>query len=399
MKPNTQPSPLKVTIVGAGIGGLATALGLRMQGHNVQVFEKSKFGNEVGAAIVLPANVYGLLKKFGINPEEHGSNTEDIRSFYTLKGDLMFENDLTGHGGAARLIHRVDLHESLKEAAVASGVEIHLAHPVKSIDPERGTVTLSSGQSFTADAVIGADGVKSTVRTIVVPDAPSPEPFHISMFRMLIPCSKLASLQETSRFINPPGKMTIFMSEDGRRTVSYPCRSNTVMNVAACFPTCYSRAYKDDMEINKHMLDIFSDFHTSAKTLLESADEVSVWPLYDLPALGNWSNGRATLVGDAAHPLLPYAAQGGAQALEDAATLAVLLGRGTSAEEVPKLFQSYFDVRHGRVDWVQEFARDADQSSPQNPGIRPKLNPVEFFNTVHDYDAWAVAEEKLRRHE
>jgi salicylate hydroxylase len=397
MDPTKQVPPLSIIVVGAGIGGLATALGLRRQGHNVQIFEKSKFNNEVGAAIVLPGNVHNLLNKLGVNPEEHGSNTEDIRSFYTHTGVLMFENDLIGQGGTARLIHRVDLHETLKEAALASGVQIQLASPVQSIDPETGTVMLGSGETLKGDAVIGADGVHSVVRNFVVPNAPLPKPFQISMFRMLIPRDKLASQPDATLFINPPGKMTIFMSDNGRRTVSYPCRSNTVMNVAACFPTCYTKKYANEEEVKAHMLEIFSDFHPSPKALLQAADNVSVWTLYDLPALDNWSSGRAALVGDAAHPLLPYAAQGGAQALEDAATLAVLLKPGISAEQVPEILQSYFDMRHERANWVQRFARDADQSTPQNPGVKPTIDPVQFFEEVHKHDAWTVAEEKVRQ--
>src|SRR2546423_2673142 len=169
MNPSKQEAPLNIIIVGAGIGGLATALGLRREGHNVRIFEKSKFGNEVGAAIVLPANIYSLLKRLGVDPEEHGSNTEDIRSFYTMKGDLMFEKDLTGYRGAARLIHSVDLHEALKGAAMAQGVQINLASPIKSVDPTAGFVTLNNGQSITADVVIGADDIRSVIRKFIIP--------------------------------------------------------------------------------------------------------------------------------------------------------------------------------------------------------------------------------------
>jgi 2-polyprenyl-6-methoxyphenol hydroxylase-like FAD-dependent oxidoreductase len=394
----TKQLPLKISIVGAGIGGLAASLGLRQEGHEVQIFEKSKFANEVGAAVVLPANVYGLLKRLGVDTEGHGSNTEDIRGFYSLNGDLIFENDLTGYGGAARLMHRVDLHEALKEAAVARGVKISLSSPVESVDAEAGSVTLNTGQIITADAVIGADGLNSVVRKGIVPDTPAPTPFHLSMFRMLIPCSKLAASPDTTRYVNPPGKMTIFSSNDGRRVVNYPCRSNTIMNVAVVYPSCFAKSYKNDTEMKEHMLEIFSDFHSSSLALLANAEEFGTWTLYDLPALGKWSCNRATLMGDAAHPLLPYAAQGAAQALEDAAALAVLLGRETTASQVPERLQVYYDARHERAEWVQDFARGADQSTPQNPGVPPKINPVEFFEAVHNHDAWTFAEKKLQEH-
>jgi 2-polyprenyl-6-methoxyphenol hydroxylase-like FAD-dependent oxidoreductase len=398
MEPNKQTFPLNISIVGAGIGGLAASLGLRREGHEVQVFEKSKFANEVGAAVVLPINVYGLLKRLGVNTEEHGSNTEDIRSFYSLKGDLIFENDLTGYGGAARLIHRVDLHEALKEAAMGQGVKIHLSSPVELVDVERASVTLSNGQVIVADAVIGADGLNSVARKSIVPGAPSPAPFHLSMFRMLIPCSKLAASPETTRYVNPPGKMTIFASNDGRRVVNYPCRSNTIMNVAVVYPSCFAKPYEDDREMKQHMLEIFSDFHSSSHALLANAEEFGTWTLYDLPALETWSRGRATLMGDAAHPVLPYAAQGAAQALEDAAALAVLLERGTTASQVPDRLKLYYNTRHERAEWVQDFARGADQSTPQNPDVPPKINPVEFFEAVHNHDAWVFAEERLQEH-
>ena len=170
------------------------------------------------------------------------------------------------------------------------------------------------------------------------------------------------------------------------------------MNMAVLFPTCLAKPCDNDADLRKHMLDLFSDFHPSSIALLSSADEVGIWTLYDLPALSTWSRGCATLMGDAAHPLLPYGAQGGAQALEDAAALAVLLGRGTTAEQIPERLQLYFEIRHERADWVQGFARSCDQSTPQNPGVKPNMDPAKFFATVQEHNAWDFAEERLREH-
>jgi 2-polyprenyl-6-methoxyphenol hydroxylase-like FAD-dependent oxidoreductase len=170
------------------------------------------------------------------------------------------------------------------------------------------------------------------------------------------------------------------------------------MNVAVVFPTSFAKAYDSVADLKKHMLEMFSDFHPSSIALLGSADEVSIWTLYDLPALSTWSHGCVTLMGDAAHPILPYAAQGAAQALEDAATLAVVLGRGTKAAQVSQRLQLYFDIRHQRANWVQDFARGADQSTPENPGVKPEIDPAEFFKVVYDHDVWQFAEDKLREH-
>jgi salicylate hydroxylase len=387
-------SILEIAIVGAGIGGLATGIGLRRAGHNVRVFEKSKFANEVGAAIVIPANVDGIMKKLGIDSEKHGANLENVRSFRSMNGDLMFEQDYTGQEAAGRLIHRVDLHEALKTSALSEGVEIILGSTVVAIDPTAATVALKTGALIKADAVIIADGVHSNNREFVDPKAPSPSVFHISMFRMLIPCSKLAECPDTTIFLNPPGKLSIYMVEGGRRVVAYPCRSNTVMNAAGLYPSSLFKEHDSPEAVQNQLNEIFSDFHVSCTSLFKAATDVSQWRLYDLQPLNTWVSGRAALMGDAAHPVLPYAAQGGAQALEDAAALSVFLGRGTTAEQVPERLRLFYENRHERAEWVQEFARSADHADPDS---KPSVDPAKFFELVHNHDAWEHAEAGLEK--
>ncbi|CAO2650992.1 Nn.00g092890.m01.CDS01 [Neocucurbitaria sp. VM-36] len=388
--------PLDIVIVGAGIGGLAAAIGLLQEGHNVRILEKSKFANEVGAALALPSNLNGPLAKLDLDPDQFGANREDFRTFFTKDGHLMFEQDLRNF--PARLVHRVDFHEALRLAAVSRGAEIHLSSQVTFVDPDSGTVTLGTGEIFTADAIIGADGIHSVVRKYVAPAAREPEPFLRSMFRMLIPCSRLAASTQCKAFLDPPGKMSIFTSEDGRRTVCYPCRSNTIMNVGALFPSSMSRRYDTAEEMKEHMTQIFADFHPSPQALISAADELSLWTLYDLPALETWNHGRTAVMGDAAHPTLPFAAQGGAQALEDAVTLAIVLGRGTRADQVQHRLKLFFDIRHERCKWIQDFARGADQSTPENPAVPPTVDPAEFFEKVHRHDACIFAEQKLKEY-
>ncbi|KAF1992255.1 FAD/NAD(P)-binding domain-containing protein [Aulographum hederae CBS 113979] len=381
--------PLNIVVVGAGIAGLAAATTLRLNGHSVRVVEKSKLTNEVGAAITLPVNIYGLFEKLGIKLEEHGANTEDFRSFYTLKGDLIQESDFRAYGGAANLIHRVDLHEALKNAALSQGVELTLGSPVQATNPDAGSITLSTGETITADVILGADGVHSTIRKSILPSGPFPAPFVTSMIRMLIPASKLADNPETTRFLDPPGKMTIFISTDGRRIVAYPCRNNTVINAGGLFPRSMAPKENEEVDLSALMGEIFHDYDSSARALVAAAEEPKIWTLYDLPALPSWSAGRAALLGDAAHPLLPFAAQGGAQALEDAATLGVVLGKGVGRDDVEERLKLYFEIRSERAAWVQEFARSAELG-------KPSVDPKVFFQEVHQHDAGAFAEEKVK---
>lgn len=392
-----QYQPLSIVIIGAGIGGLATALGLLTENHTVLILEKSKFANEVGAALALPSNLTNPLSKLSLSPENFGANREDFRTFYTKDGHLMFEQDL--RSVPARLVHRVDFHEALRVATVNRGAEIRLGSQVTSVDAEAGRVTISSGEMFTADAIIGADGIHSVVRKHVVPDAPEPSPFLRSMFRMLIPCARLAAASpQRKAFLDPPGKMSIFTSDDGRRTVCYPCRENTVMNVGALFPTAWVREYDTVEEMKEHMTQIFADFHPSPRALLAAAEDPSLWMLYDLPALETWSRGRTAIMGDAAHPTLLFAAQGGTQALEDAVTLAVVLRKGTKADQVQDILRLFFDIRRERCKWIQDFARGADQSTSENPRVPPTIDPAEFFDKVHRHDACAFAEQRLEEY-
>jgi salicylate hydroxylase len=387
--------PLNIIVVGAGIGGLAVARGLRREGHNVRMCERSKFAKEIGAALCLGSNLDGPFKKLDFHPEQFGANQENIRVLCTKDGHVYHEQDLSD--SPAKLIHRVDLHQALKEAAVSIGVEIRLECQITSMDCDAGSITLDNGEVLTADVIIAADGLRSSMRKYIVPSAPEPSVFYRAMFRMLIPCSTLAASSHTKDFLDPIGKMTVFTSDDGRRIICYPCRSNTIMNTAALFPTTLSKTYTNTQELKEHMTELFADFHPSARALIAAGDEPSSWPLYDLPALDSWSRGRAVLMGDAAHPTLPYTAQGAGQAIEDAVTLTVLLGKGTKAQEVEDRLKLFYAIRYERTKRNQDFSRMADQVIPANNETPAETNE-RFFSMVFNHDACAFAEHKLREH-
>lgn len=164
-----EPESLKVLIAGGGIGGLTAALALRQEGHECILFEKSKLAQEFGAAIHLAPNCNGLLRRFGLKPENIGANV--MEGFYEL--------DCTGHvlldiftGGERakmwqnpwQLTHRVHLHEELKRLATSNDGKgppavLHTSAKVVDIDPQKATVTLETGEVYTGDLVLGADGV------------------------------------------------------------------------------------------------------------------------------------------------------------------------------------------------------------------------------------------------
>jgi salicylate hydroxylase len=387
--------PLDVIVVGAGIGGLAVARGLRREGHNVRMCERSRFAKETGAALCLGSNLHGPFKKLDFDPEQFGANQETMRVLCTKDGHVYHEQDLGD--SPAKLIHRVDLHQALKEAALSAGVEIYLECQITAMDCDAGSVTLDTGEVLTADVIIAADGVRSSMRKYIVPSAPEPSVFYRALFRMLIPCSTLAASSHTKDFLDPHGKMTVFTSDDGRRLVSYPCRSNRIMNVAALFPTSLAKNYSNTQDVQEHMTELFADFHSSARALIAAADEPSLWTLYDLPALDTWSSGRAVLMGDAAHPTLPYTAQGAGQAIEDAVTLTVLLGKGTKAQDVHDRLKFFHTIRYERTKRIQDFSRMADQVTPAKDESPAETNE-RFFGMVFAHDACNFAEQRLEEY-
>jgi salicylate hydroxylase len=166
LPPSAQP--LKILIVGAGIGGLFAAISLRQAGHQVSIYESSRFAVETGAAIHLPPNINGLLRRIGMVPEEHGAVTcESVRT-WKMNGEGVMRRDLGGlkHAFAYpwQLCHRIDLHNSLKEIAMREQgkgvpVVIHLQSRVVEVNVEEVSITLQEGQKIQGDLLIGADGV------------------------------------------------------------------------------------------------------------------------------------------------------------------------------------------------------------------------------------------------
>jgi len=226
---STKAPPLKFPIAGAGIGGLAAAVGLRQQDHEVQIFEKSGFKNEVGAALTVPPNVDGLLKRLGLNPDENGGTREEWLTRYTKKGDVVTEVDFGKlrkffSPNEAGTIHRVDLHEGLRNLALSLGVEIHLQNAVVSIDPDAGSITLENGMTVTGDVIIGADGINSKVRKSMFGEDQEPHPFGVTTFRLLIPTSDIVKDSLARKFTEKDGLLTVWADQGGRNFITYPCR-------------------------------------------------------------------------------------------------------------------------------------------------------------------------------
>ena len=360
--------PLKVLIVGAGIGGLTTAIALRQQGHHVQVFEQSQFASELGAAVHLQPNSNGILRRLGIYAENFGSNLMNKLTEYDADGtlkrsiDLREANKMWQHPW--HLAHRVHLHDALKKAATSQEgtgqpVDLRTSSKVADVDESVATITLANGETVSGDVVIGADGVHSVTRSRIAQEAKSYSSGK-SAFRFLI--TRKAALDDpaTSKFVQEPGELSIWYSDD-RRIVMYPTSNNELLNFVCIHPESESDASSDWNNEGSLgvLLRIYKGFDDSVVALLAKADAktLKVWKLLDMDEIPDWHKGHLALIGDAAHPFLPHQGQGAGAAIEDAATIAVVLPLGTPREEVPKRLALYDSIRHERATKIQLHSR------------------------------------------
>ncbi|OHW92982.1 FAD binding domain-containing protein [Colletotrichum incanum] len=414
------PRPLKVAIIGAGIGGLSAAIGLRRQGHQVdafvfnfdglQLYEQSRLANETGAAVHLAPNSNGLLRRWGIYAETFGANPSHHFKERDLHNQGGFDVDISKSEGQWQhpwqLVHRAYLHNELRNVAVVEdGVsppaKVHVASKVISANPEKGELQLEDGTTVQADVILGADGIYSKVRKFVTGTDYKLFRSGKAAFRFLIP--RAAALEDpvTAPLINRENSLGIWFGTD-RRIVIYPCNNNQLLNFVCIHPDTESHATATD-EWNKkgsieQLLKVYQEFDPALLQLIKKVhpDEVNVWQLLDMEAMPTWVNGKLALLGDAAHPFTPHQGQGAGQAMEDAAALAVVLPKGTSPDDVTERLHLYEKIRMERAHTIQEFSRQAGKD--RIPGKPPTIKMMNYTNYNFGHDAHDHATKAFNRY-
>ncbi|KAK0657328.1 hypothetical protein B0T16DRAFT_425591 [Cercophora newfieldiana] len=402
-----QSLPLKIIIVGAGIGGLSAALGLRRNGHEVHIYEQSRFVNEVGAAVHLAPNANGILRKWGIFAETFGANPMDRLVERASDGRLRKDIDLRMPNRRWQhpwhLVHRVNLHHRLKQLAtsetgVGTPATLHTASKIVALDPECGSLTLQDGSTVTGDLIIGADGIYSTTRKYIK----DTKLFSTgkAAFRFLIPRRVAEADPVTAPLVEHKNALSMWFGDD-RRIVMYPCNDNQLLNIVCIHPESESHATERD-EWNKQgsieqVLKIYQNFDPALKALMGKVDPaaVQVWQLLDMTKLPTWISGKLVLLGDAAHPFTPHQGQGAAQAIEDAAALTVVLPKGTTPDDMSECLQLYEEIRYERTHAIQEYSRLA--GADWENGV-PPVDMMAYTNYNFGHDALDHARKIFQRH-
>lgn len=336
-------SPNQIAIAGAGIGGLALALGLARAGKRLRVYEQAPQLKEIGAGVSLSPNAVKGLRYLGVGERLEAladePPTQVTRHYASGKVLVNFRRHNTPEqlGAPYLQAHRADLHDLLRQRLVALQPDaLVLDKELTAVSDDAASAYVlgfADGSQAGADLLVGADGLKSTVRREVFSE-PEPEFAGFVAWRGLVSRGELGA--EQSR----PGSM-VFVAP-GRMFVRYPVRHGKLQNFVA-----FSRAehwtaegWSQTGDIDT-VRNVFADFHDDARVVLRafSGRRCHKWGLFSRGPLPRWVRGRATVLGDAAHPMLPWLGQGAAMAIEDAVVLCRALIEFEEAEEALRRYE------------------------------------------------------------
>ncbi len=375
-------------IAGGGIGGLGAALALAQAGHRAEVFERAGEFGEIGAGIQLGPNVFRMFDRLGVRA---AIDADAVRPSALVMRCAIHGHEVTrvplGAGFAAHfgqpyaVIHRADMLRALLDACRAHpGVGLHLNAGVAGAaqDARGATLHLSDGRALTGDAVIGADGLWSRIRAGVIGDGPPLVSGHIA-YRAVLPMARVPdniSRDEVTLWAGP--KLHL---------VTYPLRRGELLNLVAVF---HSDHYEEGWDAAGDLGLIESHFagtRPEVRHMLRMIDAWKFWVLCDREPRRGWSQGRITLLGDAAHPMLQYLAQGANMALEDAVCLADQIGRHAT---IPEALAGYEEARVLRTGRVQLMARIYGEAYHAG-GVKAELRDMMLANRPAQA-AWAGME-------
>ena len=341
---------MRVVIIGAGLTGLTLAAALGRSGITCEVYERATEFTHIGAGIQLAPNAVRLLRDLGLDPAAAAgavrSNGVEVRHW--RDGDVASWMPLGDDceqlfGAPYYLMHRADLHRALVDLAPAGAVQRGRTCVEVAEQDHGAQVALADGCRITADVVVGADGVGSMVRSLRTTSRPSYS--GQTVYRGLIPSSR-------SPFVPDEPKSVMWVGEK-RHFICYPVAGGELINIVAV--TADEQWAPESWSMPADVQEAqaaFAGWDASVRELIGAADPLTKWGLHVHDSDFSWSGRFVTVAGDAAHPMLPFLAQGANQGIEDAVTLASCLTR-VPVDGIPSALARYEQLRRPRVVAIQ----------------------------------------------
>jgi len=374
-----------IAIVGGGIGGLFAANALLAQGFHVSVYEQAPALGEVGAGVFLTPNSVRQLERVELGPavEKWGARVGPGSRYFRHDGSPIAPVQVTDSSGwnATFGMHRADLVELLA-AALPDNV-VHTGHRCTGFEQRDDTarVSFSNGAVAEADVIVAADGIHSELRPYVFP--PSNPVFSGSVaYRGVLPLERIPDW--------PTDSWLMWLGK-GKHFLTFPVRAGQLINYVGFVPADQrmkeSWSSPGDPDVLRRE---FAGWDQRIESLLQKVQMTFRWALYDREPLPTWTRGRLTLLGDAAHPMLPHLGQGANQSIEDGMALATILARA-DCSTVPAALAAYERLRRERVAQVQRGARENGMrydSAYADLGVRDAeiAAHAAFRKTLYDHD-------------
>jgi salicylate hydroxylase len=393
----------RVAVIGGGMGGLTAAIALtRIAGVHVTVFEQARKLGDVGAGVTVAPNGQRVLDKLGVleqvkragaTPDGHGVYQDAMGN---LVAEAAWEDSAKRYQNVG--MYRPDLVNVLSQELAPD--TIRLGHRLTSIQPlDTGVcVEFQNGVHDEFDAVVGADGIHSVVRDSLM-QPPDPVYSGFIAFRGVLDASLLPE--------DWPMISQVWMGE-GKHFMCYPLQQRKLFNYVGFVPS--DRPLKESWSAPGDVSELAAEFggekwDPKLRHFIQLIDKTFWWGLYDHEPLTNWSRGRVTLLGDAAHTMLPHAGQGVNQAIEDSITLAFFLREAECGDEIAEAFKRYTAVRMQRTAILQNSSRrSGSQFDAQNEFEDTKKRDADLRagrdfrrSVLFDFDAVAAAEKALKR--
>jgi salicylate hydroxylase len=343
-----------IAVVGAGIAGLALAAALDRQGLSSVIFEQASELPEVGAGVQIAPNASRLLHRLGLARRLREVAVRPAATeFRRWADDSLIGRTMLGdecerlYGAPYYTIHRADLRDAL--ASLVCPEMVHIGRRVVTVREvsDRAVLGFADGSSHTARMVAGADGIRSAVREVLAADKPVFS--GLGVYRGLVPADVLPD------FVREPA-VRLWLGP-GRHLVCYPVCAGRMISFAATTPCEVAGSESwGAAGTAGDLSQAFSGWNETVQRLIAGAQAISRWVLYDREPLRHLAKSRVALVGDAAHPMLPFIAQGANQAIEDAMALAACLAQGSDAA-MAGATRRYGMCRTARTTRLQQQAR------------------------------------------